>query len=72
MASFARTPYGAYGPEEIISSLNKGELLQQPAQCSAALYALMRRFVTLPPSSQDSLVTPPVLRFATGAGAAIP
>ena len=43
LTSFARTPYGALNPQEVIAEVTAGRLLAQPAACSSEMYALAAR-----------------------------
>ena len=42
LTSFAKTPYGAIGPAEVVAELDKGYRLPQPPACPAAMSVLVR------------------------------
>ncbi len=54
VSSFARTPFGALGPREIVDEIAGGRHLQQPAQCSDAMFSLMLECWQIDPSRRPS------------------
>ena len=55
MTSFARTPYGALGMQEIIAEVMAGRTLPQPAACPAVMFAAMQRCWQAAPAARPTL-----------------